>query len=126
MAWWQIIKGNEIAETAKRQQTSATVEQANRGKIYDRNGKVLAESASVKTLVCNPQDIENNGDLNTCVQVISSIIGMSETQLREYMTEDSQYRIIKKRLSAEESDAIEALINPEYSTENTQDLSEPQ
>lgn len=119
MAWWQIIKGNEIAETAKRQQTSATVEQANRGKIYDRNGKVLAESASVKTLVCNPQDIENNGDLNTCVQVISSIIGMSETQLREYMTEDSQYRIIKKRLSAEESDAIEALINPEYSTENT-------
>ena len=117
MAWWQIVKGPELAETAKQMQTSDTVERANRGKILDRNGKVLAESASVKTLVCNPQDVRNSGDVNKSVQVISPIIGMSDSKLRECFEEKSQYRIIKKRLSAEESAAIEELINPQYEEE---------
>lgn len=117
MAWWQIIKGSQLYETAKRIQTAETVERANRGCILDRNGMVLAESASVKTLVCNPQDVRTNGDLNKCVQVISPIIGMSEAKLKIYFEEDSQYRIIKKRLSAEESQAIERIINPKYEDE---------
>ncbi len=120
MAWWQIIKGAELSERAKQIQTSGTVEQANRGKIYDRNGKVLAESASVKTLVCNPQDISKSGDLNTCISVLSPILEMSESTLRTYLTENSQYRVIKRRLSAEQSDAIDELINPEYEEETTE------
>lgn len=120
MAWWQIIKGAELSERAKQIQTSGTVEQANRGKIYDRNGKVLAESASVKTLVCNPQDINKSGDLNTCISVLSPILEMSESTLRTYLTENSQYRVIKRRLSAEQSDAIDELINPEYEEETTE------
>lgn len=119
MVWWQVIKGAELSERAREIQTAGTVEQANRGKITDRNGKVLAESASVKTLVCNPQDIKEHGDLNTCIQTLSPIIGMSESELRGYLTENSQYRIIKKRLSAEESNAIDEILNPEYSDENT-------
>ena len=119
MVWWQIINGAELAKRAKEIQTSSTVERAGRGTIFDRNGKVLAESASVKTLVCNPRDVKESGDLNTCVSLISPIIGMSDTQLRSYLTEASQYRIIKKRLTAEESNAIEELINPKYSEENT-------
>ena len=119
MAWWQIVRGSELAKKAKEIQTARTIERANRGTIYDRNGKVLAESASVKTLVCNPKDIKESGDLNTCIKVISPIVGISDAKLREYFSEDSQYRIIKKRLSAEESNAIEELINPTYSTENT-------
>ncbi|MGN0162320.1 MAG: penicillin-binding transpeptidase domain-containing protein [Candidatus Ornithomonoglobus sp.] len=118
MAWWQLIKGSELAETAKRIQTADTVEKANRGTIYDRNGMVLAESASVKTLVCNPQEISKNGDLNTCISLISPIVGISDTKLRAYFTEDVQYRVIKKRLAAEESDQIEAMLNPEYEEES--------
>lgn len=112
MAWWQIIRGSELAKRAKEIQTSETAERAARGKIYDRNGKILAESASVKTLVCNPANLKEYGDLNTCVKVLSPIIGISESKLHSYLTENSQYRIIKKRLSAEESNAIEELINP--------------
>lgn len=117
MVWWQVIKGAELSEKAKQIQTAGTAEQANRGSILDRNGKVLAESASVKTLVCNPQDVKEHGDLNICIQTLSPIIGMSESELRTYLTDDSQYRVIKKRLSAEESDAIDELINPDYEEE---------
>ena len=124
MAWWQIVKGPELYETAKRMQTSDTVERANRGRILDRNGMVLAESASVKTLVCNPQDVRTNGDLNKCVQVISPIIGMSDAKLKACFEENSQYRIIKKRLNAEESQAIEAMINPQYEEEDTREAKE--
>ncbi len=117
MAWWQLVRGNDLADTAKRIQTADTVEKANRGTIYDRNGMVLAESASVKTLVCNPREISKNGDLNTCISLISPIIGISDTKLRAYFTEDVQYRVIKKRLAAEESDQIETMLNPEYEEE---------
>lgn len=122
MGWWQIVKGPKLYETAKRMQTSDTVERANRGKIFDRNGMVLAESASVKTLVCNPQDVRTNGDLNKCVQVISPIIGMSDAKLKACFEEKSQYRIIKKRLSAEESKAIEEMINPQYEEETSKEI----
>ena len=121
MAWWQIVRGPELADTAKRMQTAETVERANRGKILDRNGKILAESASVKTLVCNPQDIQTYGDINRCAQIISPIIGVDEDDLKKYFKEDSQYRIIKKRLSADESMAIEELINPEYEVETSKE-----
>lgn len=121
MAWWQIVKGPELSKTAKQMQTSDTVERANRGKILDRNGKVLAESASVKTLVCNPQDVRASGDINRCVQVISPIIGMSDSKLKACFEEKSQYRIIKKRLSAEESKAIEEILNPQYEEEKDKD-----
>ncbi len=124
MAWWQIVRGPELAETAKRMQTSDTVERAHRGKILDRNGKVLAESASVKTLVCNPQDVRNSGNMNKCIQILSPIIGVSEANLKSYFEEKSQYRIIKKRLSAEESTAIEAILNPQYEEETSKEAEE--
>lgn len=119
MAWWQIVRGADLAETAKKLQTAETAERANRGKIYDRNGKVLAESAAVKTLVCNPSEIRLHGDLNYAVNTISQIIGVSENKLRTAFTRDGQYQIVKKRLSAEESDEIEALINPVLSEDKT-------
>ena len=124
MAWWQIIKGEELARTAKRIQTAETVERANRGKIYDRNGKVLAESASVKTLVCNPVEVSKHGDLNFCIRVLSPIIGESEAKLRSNLTGDVQYKILKKRLSAEESNAVEELLNPKLSDKETKEAKE--
>lgn len=119
MGWWQIVRGGELLETARKMQTSDTVERANRGKILDRNGKVLAESASVKTLVCNPRDVRESGDAQKCAQILSPIIDISEEKLQKYFEEESQYKIIKKRLSAEESTAIEELMNPEYEEETS-------
>lgn len=124
MAWWQIVKGPELYATAKKMQTSDTVERAARGRILDRNGMVLAESASVKTLVCNPQDIRTNGDLNKCVQILSPITGISESKLKSYFEENSQYRIVKKRLSAEESREIEDMINPRYEDDDSKEAKE--
>ena len=57
LAYWQIIRGEELSIKVKNQQTGSSIITASRGKIYDRNGKTLAESVSANTLVCNPQDV---------------------------------------------------------------------
>ena len=52
VAYWQIIRGDELSSKAKAQQQGSSIVTASRGDIYDRNGKVLAESATVNTLIC--------------------------------------------------------------------------
>lgn len=112
MAYWQIIRGEEMSTKAKNQQQSDDVVTASRGKIYDRNGKVLAESASVDTLVCNPQDVKENGDADYIADNLSKIIDIDRDKIYDTITQTKyQYRVLKKRLSIEESDAIEKYIN---------------
>ena len=51
VGYWQIIRGGEMRSAVERQQTGATNVIAARGTIYDRNGKALAESATVLRLL---------------------------------------------------------------------------
>ena len=53
----QFIKGDELQAMAYVQQTLDRFINPNRGTIYDRNGDVLAMSASVETVTVNPTNI---------------------------------------------------------------------
>lgn len=111
-AYWQIIRGEELATKAKNQQQGSSIVTASRGNIYDRNGKTLAESASVNTLICNPQDVKNNGNAETIASKLSPILDMEYDEIMKLLQKNSRYQVIKKRLSMEESNAIEKIINP--------------
>ena len=76
VSYWQIIRGEELWTKAKNQQQGSSVITAARGNIYDRNGKTLAESASVNTLICNPQDIKNDGNAQVIAEKLSPILSM--------------------------------------------------
>ena len=54
IAFLQIVKGEELSEKAVEQQLHDTEISAKRGTIYDRNGKPLAQSASVWRVVMAP------------------------------------------------------------------------
>lgn len=112
VAYWQIIRGDELAAKAKNQQQGSSMITAARGNIYDRNGKTLAESASVNTLICNPQDVKNNGNAEVIAKRLSSIIDMEYDKILELLHKNSRYQVIKKRISMDESAEIEKLINP--------------
>lgn len=111
-AYWQIIRGEELSTKAKNQQQGSSIVTAARGNIYDRNGKTLAESASVNTLTCNPQDVKNNGNAETIANRLSPILDMEYDEIMKLLQKNSRYQVIKKRLSMEESNAIEKIINP--------------
>ena len=56
--WHSIIKGQKYSALAAKQQLSTVTLTAKRGTIYDRNGEVLATSATVWTVFLSPPDIE--------------------------------------------------------------------
>lgn len=62
---WQITEHDELQSVAVRQQTLRTTVEASRGTIYDRNGTILAMSASAEDIFLSPKEIiENDQDQN--------------------------------------------------------------
>lgn len=116
-AYWQIIRGEELSKKAKNQQQGSSVITAQRGNIYDRNGKILAESASVNTLICNPQDIKNSGNAEVIAQKLSPVIEMQYDTVLSLLTKNSRYQVIKKRISVEETEQIKAFMDSEVDKE---------
>ncbi|MBR5535433.1 MAG: PASTA domain-containing protein [Clostridia bacterium] len=59
LAYYQLIRGSEYKEKAIEQQTRDQLVEAKRGQIYDRNMKVLAQSASCEDVMVNPRQIQS-------------------------------------------------------------------
>lgn len=109
VAYWQIIKGDELSSKAKAQQQGSSIVTASRGDIYDRNGKVLAESATVNTLICNPKDIEADGDSKIIAARLAPVLDMDQNEILKIITKNSRYQVIKKRLTNEQTEAVKKL-----------------
>ncbi len=109
IAYWQVVRGGEMKEIVLRQQTGQTAINASRGTIYDRNHKVLAESATVNTVVCNPQQIKKDGGANVVAASLAEILNMDEDEIFDKITKNNQFQYIKKRVTVEEADAIREL-----------------
>ena len=107
--YWQVVRGDELRDKAIAQQTSRTVVNASRGTIYDRNGKALAESATVNTVVCNPQQIAKDGSAALIATKLSEILDMDYDKIYATVTKSNRYQVIKKRITVEQSDAIKQL-----------------
>ena len=112
VAYWQIVRGDELSTKAKNQQQGSSVITAARGNIFDRNGKTLAESASVSTLICNPQDVKDKGNAEEIAKRLSPILNMSYDDILKLLKKDNRYQVIKKRISMDETNAVERIINP--------------
>ena len=109
VAYWQIIRGDELSSKAKAQQQGSSIVTASRGDIYDRNGKVLAESATVNTLICNPKDIEADGDSEVIAARLAPVLNMNQNEILKIITKNSRYQVIKKRLTNEQTEAVKKL-----------------
>ncbi len=120
VAYWQIIRGDDMRSAAENQQTAKSTIIASRGTIYDRNGKALAESATVNTLVCNPQDVnkKEEGEKESkyppmVAEKLSVILNMDYDRIMTLLTKSNRYQVIKKRLTIEEANQIKKIKNSE-------------
>ena len=109
IGYWQFVRGEELKNKAVSQQTRSSAVTANRGTIYDRNGKVIAESASVDTVVCNPKQIKEDEAADVVSDKLSEILDMDRDEIYKLVTKDRGYQVIKKRITAEESKKIKEL-----------------
>lgn len=58
----QILRHDELESAALQQQLRRTAIPASRGTIYDREGRVLAMSATTYTVYVSPAEISMNGE----------------------------------------------------------------
>ena len=123
VGYWQIIRGEELSAKAKAQQQGSGVITASRGTIYDRNGKVLAESASANTLICNPEDVKADGNADVIASRLAPVIDMKPDEIKKLITKENRYQVIKKRLSTDETDAVKELLSSDNDAETAKAFS---
>lgn len=107
--YWQIVQGEWLQKEAISQQTQDRQIRSKRGTIYDRNGKVLAISASVEQVSVSPNIIREEGNADEVVEALSRILELDPESVRKKVTADSYYMLIKRRVEKETADQIRAL-----------------
>ncbi len=107
LAWIQFVRGGEYKKLAAEQQTRDSVISAKRGSIYDRNMKVLAQSATAERVTLNPQEIAKAKNEDKVVKALVSILGVKESSVREQIARiDRQSVVIAKQVEKSTADVL--------------------
>ena len=110
---WQITEHDELQSVAVRQQTLRTTVEASRGTIYDKNGTILAMSASAEDIFISPKEIiENDQDQNLIAGGLAEILDLDPADILKKMEKtNSQYEELKKKADDELADKVREFIN---------------
>ncbi len=111
LAYLQLIAGEDLQQKAVQQQLSDTTISAKRGTIYDRNGKILAQSASVWQVVLSPANFETDEQRIYVATRLADILGLEQEDVLEQTKENSYYSVVKRKIESEEQKQILELMN---------------
>lgn len=98
LVYWQFVKGSELQASAIEQQTMDSVVSSKRGIIYDRNGKILAQSVSVQTVTASPAEVKKKGESKETAEKLAEILEMDADEIEKKITKNSAYEIIKRKV----------------------------
>ena len=110
LAFLQLVQGEELQRRAIEQQLSDTPISAKRGTIYDTNGKILAQSASVWRVVMAPAYFDDGADGDAQREFVatrlSEILGLDKAELLEDTKQNTYYVSVKRRIESTEKEQI--------------------
>lgn len=111
----QLVNGDELAAKAESQQLSDTEVQAMRGSIYDSEGNVLAQSATVWNVYIDPSNItkDKRGIVIDGLTEILELDNEAQKELLEKTKKDTKYAVVAEKV---ENDIKEKLAK--YVSEN--------
>lgn len=95
-----IVRGEELSEKAETQQLKDTEITAMRGTIYDSNGNVLAQSASVWNVFIDPLNIKDN-QRDLIVDEFANLFGYDADEKKEFYdrtTHQNHYELVEKKV----------------------------
>ena len=131
----QILRHEELQAKAVSQQTRSTVVSANRGTIYDRNGNIMAISASAETIFLDPRQINETVEKaarevalaktpeeaekkalkwtkDSLAQDLAEMLNVNTESVRKRMDRtESQYEVIKLRAEEDVANQVRQYIN---------------
>lgn len=106
LSFLTLVQGSELQEAAVDQMLADTSISAKRGTIYDKNGKVLAESASVWQVVMAPVNFKTDEQREACAKGLSEILGLEYEDVYEKTQQQSYYSVVKRKIEAEEREKV--------------------
>lgn len=107
IGYYQFIKGFWLKEMASRQHTTSQIISPNRGTIYDSNGKILAQSASVDTVTINPSKISEKNK-EKVAKAFSDIFELDYNLVLEQVNSKSSVETIIKKVEQDKIDELKA------------------
>lgn len=110
-AWIQIVRGDKLSREALEQQTSDQTVSAKRGKIYDRNLKVLASNISVETLSITPGDLRKSIDKNQLsiqkvAEDLAEKLNLKPEDVEKKIKRESSFEYLKKKVDKDVADQV--------------------
>ena len=110
-AWHQVVRGDYLSRAALEQQTSDNTVSAKRGKIYDRNYKVLASNVTVETISITPENVRKSAEskglsLDDVAEDIGEILGAEPEDIETKINKKSGFEYLKKKVEKEVADEL--------------------
>lgn len=109
----QVVRAEQLkaqAEGQSRRKLSLTPQ---RGAIYDRDGAELAVSVSAETIWANPRQLRKSGqDVRSAAEQLATLLEIDQATLERRLSSDRYFVWVKRRASAAESKATQALKLP--------------
>ncbi len=112
--YYSVSQSEYYRAKANSQQLRSYTITANRGTIYDRNNKILAQSTTVWDVVLDPKYISENDAANTelICRTLSTMLGKDYVTLMEACGDTSkEYYIVQKKVDKATRDRIQAFID---------------
>ncbi len=106
LSFLTLVQGSELQEKAVGQQLKDTTIPAKRGSIFDVNGKVLAESASVWQVVMAPINFKTDEQREAVAKGLSEILELQYENVLEKTRQESYYVVVKRKIEVEQRDKI--------------------
>ena len=109
----QIADHDVYEKAAINQQVRKTVVTADRGTIYDRNGQILAMSASTENIFISPAEmVMYDEDPTLIARGLSDILGVDYAEvLGKTENKKSYYQTVAQRVEQDKADEVRAFIN---------------
>ena len=105
LVWIQFVMGSELQAMAYRQHTLDRTINPNRGTIYDRNGTILASSATVETVSVNPMIISSDNK-EKVAKALSDIFELDYEKNLKKVKKRSSIETIVKKIDKEKADEL--------------------
>lgn len=105
------VQSSELQESAVDLQLADTTVSAKRGTIYDANGNVLAESASVWQVVMSPVNFKNDKQRQAAAKGLSEIFDLEYNDVLEDTKQQSHYVVVKRRIESDEREKVLELVD---------------
>jgi cell division protein FtsI/penicillin-binding protein 2 len=109
LAWWQIVRYEDLSAQARRQTTVRTEEPSARGSIYDRSGLVVLASTIERDRISVAADRLSAAQRTEIVDSLTSILNLDEAGRRllsDRLRSARPYVIVARDVNADASDAI--------------------